>query len=35
VEAFVREHPDGGVENETPLLLCSCRTLDQGVERYW
>ena len=30
VEALVREHPDGRVENETPFLLRSCRTLDQG-----
>ena len=29
VEALVREHPDGGVEDETPFLLRT-RTLDQG-----
>ena len=35
VEALVREHPDGGVENQTPFLLCSCERSTKAVEGYW
>src|SRR5581483_9194301 len=33
VESLAREHAGGSVENETPLLLGTCRTLGQGRRR--